>query len=162
MLSLSIEGLDTLEAHLGALPTEVIRDLSTKATALAEALGEKVRGDKLSGQILNARSGDLRASIVSEVTVNGDGIVASVGSVGDIKYATIQEYGGRTAAHEILANKASALAFMIGGAQHFAKRVEHPGSIIPERSYLRSSLEEMRAEIVATLAESVGEAWELS
>ena len=74
---------------------------------------------------------------------------ATVGSFGDIKYAAIQEYGGRTAAHEILPDKASALAFIVGGAMRFARRVEHPGSIIPERAYLSVHLEEMRAEIVA-------------
>ena len=62
--------------------------------------------------------------------------------------------------HEILPVKAEALAFVIGGAQVFARRVEHPGSLIPERSYLRSSLDDMRDEIVAALAEAATETWE--
>ena len=118
-----------------------------------------MRNDKLSGQLLTAVSGDLRASIVSEAGLDGDLVVASVGSAGDVKYAAIQEYGGRTAAHEILPAKANALAFVAGGALHFAKRVEHPGSVIPERSYLRASLEEMTPEIVAALAAAPGETW---
>ena len=65
----------------------------------------------------------------------------------------------RPPAHEILPDKAQALAFVAGGAQRFARKVEHPGSLIPERSYLRSSLEEMRDEIVAALAEAAAEAW---
>ena len=44
--------------------------------------------------------------------------------------------GGRTAAHEILPDKAQALAFVVGGALRFARRVEHPGSTIPARAYL--------------------------
>ena len=32
--------------------------------------------------------------------------------------------------------------------------------MIPERSYLRSSLDDMRDEIVAALAEAVTETWE--
>jgi phage gpG-like protein len=77
-----------------------------------------------------------------------------------VKYAAIQEYGGKTSAHEILPVKAQALAFVIGGVQRFARRVEHPGSLIPERSYLRSSLEDMKGEILAALAEAATETWE--
>ena len=159
MLALALAGADALDARLGAFPAELLTDLAAKTAALAIALGDKVRDEKLSGQVLNARSGDLRASIVSEASVDGNGVVVSVGSAGDLKYAAIQEYGGKTAAHEILPVKANALAFIAGGALHFAKRVAHPGSVIPERSYLRSSLEEMTAEIIATLAVSPGEIW---
>ncbi len=109
--------------------------------------------------MLKARSGALRDSIAAEVSANGDGVLASVGSIGDVKYAAIQEYGGKTAAHEILPTKAQALAFIAGGAERFARKVEHPGSLIPERSYLRSSLDEMSGEIVSAFAEAAAEAW---
>jgi phage gpG-like protein len=159
MLTLGLAGAEALDARLDAFPAQLRNDLAAKAAMLAAALVDKVRNDKLSGQVLNARSGDLRDSIVSEVTIDGAGVTASVGSVG-VKYAAIQEYGGKTSAHEILPAKANALAFMVGGALHFARRVEHPGSLMPERSYLRSSLAEMMAEIVAALAESPAETWE--
>jgi len=42
----------------------------------------------------------------------------------------------------------------------FARKVEHPGSVIPERSYLRSTLEEMGDEIAAALAGAASEALE--
>ena len=45
-------------------------------------------------------------------------------------------------------------------AQHFARKVEHPGSLIPERSYLRSALEDMKDEILASLTDAAAEAWE--
>ena len=51
-------------------------------------------------------------------------------------------------------------AFVAGNGQHFARRVEHPGSVIPERSYLRSSLEDMKDEILAALADCAADAWE--
>ena len=160
MLTLGLIGADALDARLGAFPAELLADLAAKAAALADALAAKVRNDKLSGQVLNVVSGDLRASIVGEATVDGNDVVGSVESMGDVKYAAIQEYGGKTAAHEILPSKADALAFIIGGALRFATRVEHPGSTIPERSYLRSSLEEMTGEIIETLGQSPGEVWE--
>jgi len=160
MLTLGLAGADALDARLGAFPAELLADLAAKAAALADALAAKVRNDKLSGQVLNVVSGDLRASIIGEAGVDGDDVVGSVESAGDIKYAAIQEYGGKTAAHEILPSKADALAFLVGGALRFARRVEHPGSAIPERSYLRSSLEDMTDEIVETLGRSPGDVWE--
>ena len=115
---------------------------------------------KLAGEALESRSGALAASIAAEVSGDGEDVAATVDSFGDVKYAAIQEYGGKTGAHEILPSKASVLAFVTDGAMHFARRVEHPGSLIPERSYLRSSLDEMSAEIVAALAAAASESWE--
>jgi phage gpG-like protein len=160
MFAVELDGLDETSAQLDAYPAALSAALGAKAAELTSALADLVRNDKLSGAVLNARSGALRASIVSVVSTDGDDLVASVGSTGDVKYAAIQEYGGKTAAHEILPAKARALAFMASGALRFARKVEHPGSAIPERSYLRSSLAEMSDEIIAALAEAAAEALE--
>jgi phage gpG-like protein len=64
-----------------------------------------------------------------------------------VPYAAIQEYGGRTAAHEIVATKVRALRFVGAGGLVFAKRIHHPGSTIPARSYLGSALDDLRADI---------------
>ncbi|MDE3175056.1 MAG: hypothetical protein KGM15_02980 [Pseudomonadota bacterium] len=133
--------------------------LEAKARDLAAALATKVRDEKLSGQALQSRSGALKASISADVSVNGSALNATVGSFGDVKYAAIQEYGGRTGAHEILPTKAQALAFVVGGAARFARRVQHPGSTIPAHHYLLSSLDESRDAIVAALANVANEAW---
>jgi phage gpG-like protein len=151
---------DTLNARLDAFAGALGDALAAKAETLALALTEAVKLDKLSGQILAARSGALRDSIAAEVAADGDTIVATVGSLGDLKYAAIQEYGGKTSAHEILPDKAKALAFAAGGAMRFATRVEHPGSTIPGRSYLRATLEEQSDAIVAALAATPQESWE--
>ena len=160
MFALQLDGLKEADARLTAYPAALTAALSAKAAELADALADMVKNDKLSGAVLNTGSGALRDSIAASVSADADGVVASVGSEGDVKYAAIQEYGGKTSAHEILPVKAEALAFVIGGAQVFARRVEHPGSLIPERSYLRSSLDDMRDEIVAALAEAATETWE--
>ncbi len=160
MFALQLDGLKEADAQLTAYPAALTAALSAKAAELAAALADMVKNDKLSGAVLNTRSGALRDSIAASVSTDADSILASVGSEGDVKYAAIQEYGGKTSAHEILPVKAAALAFVIGGAQLFARRVEHPGSLIPERSYLRSSLDDMRDEIVAALADAATETWE--
>ena len=61
----------------------------------------------------------------------------------DVKYAVIHEFGGAIPPHEIVPDKAKALAFVIGGKQTFAARVQMPTVTMPERSYMRSSLVEM-------------------
>ena len=155
----SLAGIDTLDANLAALPDRIARALAAKASVLAHDLVDRVHNDKLAGSALNARSGALAASIDATVTVDETGVVASVGSFGDVKYAAIQEYGGKTAAHDIVASGAKVLAFVEGGAEHFARVVHHPGSQIPARSYLRASLDEMSAEIVDALSATPIEAW---
>jgi phage gpG-like protein len=160
MFALRLDGLDAATARLDAYPAELAAALAAKTAELSAMLADRVRTDKLSGGVLNARSGALKASIAAEVSADGDGARASVGSNGDVPYAAIQEYGGKTAAHEILPVKAEALAFMVGGALRFARKVEHPGSVIPERSYLRSSLDEMSDDIVAALADAARESLE--
>ncbi len=159
MFALELDGLEDASSRLTAYPAALTAALSAKAAKLAAALADLIKDDKLSGAVLNTRTGALKNSIAASISADADGVVASVGSEGDVKYAAIQEYGGKTSAHEILPVKAQALAFVVGGARHFARRVEHPGSLIPERSYLRSSLDEMRDEILAALAEAATEAW---
>jgi phage gpG-like protein len=156
----TLEGADTLDQQLASLPADLLARLEEKARQLAASLADKVREEKLSGGVLQIRTGALKASISSDISIDGNQVNATVGSFGDVKYAAIQEYGGRTSAHEILPDKAQALAFVIGGVQRFARRVEHPGSTIPASGYLQSSLDEAHDEIVEELSSAVREAWE--
>lgn len=159
MLTFALAGDDALAARFDAFPDALSDALAAKAEALAATLAEAVKSEKLSGQALAARSGRLRESIGAEVEAEGDALVATVGSIG-VKYAAIQEYGGRTAAHEILPDKAKTLAFVASGATRFARRVEHPGSAIPAHLYLQSTLDEQREAIAAALAATPQETWE--
>lgn len=91
--------------------------------------------------------------------------------VDDVPYAAIQERGGRTPPHVIEPVNANVLAFMMparlgfsgGGSSAlvFAKKVNHPGSLIPERSYARLALVQMRTPfengIRATVSEALAE-----
>jgi len=81
---------------------------------------------KWPGQILQ-RSGRLAASIVRRSTARE----AVVGT--NVIYAAIQNFGGRTKPHVIRAKNKRALAF--GGI--VVRQINHPGSNIPARPYLR-------------------------
>ena len=117
MFALELEGLDEASARLDAYPAALQAALDAKATELAAALADLVKNDKLSGGCVEhalRRAQRIRSSPLS--LPMRDGFVASVGSEGDVKYAAIQEYGGKTSAHEILPAKARRLAFVAGEA----------------------------------------------
>ncbi|HEV7909783.1 MAG TPA: hypothetical protein VGP28_01560 [Methylocella sp.] len=124
-----------------------------KADALRGALEARIQ-QKLSGEILQTQSGALAASIISSIENDGSDTSVSISSTG-VPYAAIQEFGGKTAAHDIVAVKAKVLEFSAGGGQVFARTVHHPGSTIPSRSYLGSSLAEMRDEIESGFKQAV-------
>ena len=130
-----------------------------QAISLRDNLKSRIQ-QKLSGEVLHIRSGALAGSIVSNIENSGSSISVYVSSIG-VPYAAIQEYGGKTAAHDIIALNAKALAFISSGNQIFARSVHHPGSVIPAHSYLESSLMEVRVEIEIDFKQAVLEALEL-
>lgn len=136
--------------HFQSLPDDLRRNLRPEVVSLTRQLARLVR-EKLSGAVLHKRSGKLFDSIKSEMVETPSELYGRVYSSG-VPYAAIHEYGGVTSPHQIVAKNAKSLAFMLGGQMRFFKMVNHPGSKIPERSYLRSSLDEMRDEIVARLS----------
>lgn len=144
-------------ARLSTMPSSLRAVLRRRIWALTLKLQARVQA-KLSGQVLNVVTGALRRSIQSAVDETDRTVRGRVFSTGDVKYAAIHEFGGRTRAHIITPKKAEALSFMMGGQRVFAKSVNHPGSVMPERSFLRSSLRDMRDEIVREMTQGVVEA----
>jgi phage gpG-like protein len=155
MLALSLR--DGASAALADMPERVRAALSAKANALAAELEAKIQ-QKLAGTVLNARTGALAGSIIATIEDSSANVSVSIATSGDVKYAAIHEFGGTIPPHEIVPDKAKALAFAIGGKQVFAARVNLPAVTMPERSYMRSSLAEMADEIRDELAEAVVEA----
>jgi phage gpG-like protein len=155
MLQLNLDGQNDLIDRFSAMPERLRAALAAKSDALAQRLCSTVVDEKLAGGVLNVASGTLRNSIRWQVIQQGDQIGASIFSDGSAPYAAIQEYGGKSAAHDILPDKARALAFLIRGKMAFARVVHHPGSQIPERSYLRSALDEQGGAINQAFAETL-------
>lgn len=149
MFKIELKGDSELIAKIDAAPQNVRRELTKEITAIVLLLEGHIKRDKLSGQVLHVRSGDLRRSVhaVLPVLQTATGVTGKVGQSGDVKYGAIHEFGGTTPAHVIEAKKGEALAFMMGGKQVFFKKVNHPGSVMPERSYMRSGLADLREEI---------------
>jgi phage gpG-like protein len=155
MFDLSLN--DTASAALAAMPERIRDALSAKANALAGALQAKIQ-QKLSGDVLQMRSGALAGSIGVTIDDSSTDVSVRIAASPDVKYAAIHEFGGTIPPHQIVPNKARALAFLVGGKQVFATRVQLPAVTMPERSYMRSSLNEMADEIRDDFAAAVAEA----
>ena len=154
MITGTVLGDKEVVAHFDAMPAKVHAALLAKTQSLSVKLARYIQEQKLSGQVLKVRSGNLRRSIAFMTTDSADVITGKAYSSGDVKYAAIHEFGGKTAAHDIVPTKAKALAFMMNGKQVFASIVHHPGSVMPERSFMRSGLADMREEIIEGLRQA--------
>jgi phage gpG-like protein len=154
---LDIELQDNASTALAVMPDRLRQALSAKANELTAALQARIQ-QKLAGEVLNARTGALARAITATIDDDSANVAVTVAVYGDIKYAAIHEFCGTIPPHEILPDKARALAFPVGGKRAFAMRVNLPAIAMPQRSYLRSSLAETADEIEAGMAEAVVEA----
>ncbi len=137
---------ESLMARLHAFPQRGLRAIADAIDKTNEETVGYIQKEKLSSRgshTLGVRSGRLRRSIrPSKAAISGSSIVASIGS--NVVYAGIHEFGGRTAPHEIRPRKGKALKFLIGGRAIYARKVNHPGSLIPARAPIRRGIEERK------------------
>jgi len=158
MAAFKLTGADEVLQRFDRLGADVQACLLATSQTLAANLQAHVQQDKLSGQVLNRLSGDLAASIAATVEI-GDGVVtAQVFSANLPPYAAILEFGGVIPAHDVRPVSAQALSFMLEGRQVFSKVAHIPDVTLPAHSYLRSSLQDMAAEITSELQQAVARA----
>jgi hypothetical protein len=75
---------DDYSASLAGMPDRVRQALSSKANVLAIALEAKIQ-QKLSGGVLNMRSGALARSIIATVDESAADVSVRIGTSGDVK-----------------------------------------------------------------------------
>lgn len=142
---------EALSAALDRLASQVSAAVEAKVAVATAGLQRHVIDDKLHGQMLNARTGRLASAVERRVEVKGGSIVGEVFVNDSVPYAAILERGGNTSPHDIVPDKAKALAFAAGGKHVFARMVHHPGSRFPARPYLTSALNDETDGIAAAL-----------
>jgi phage gpG-like protein len=142
---------EALSAGLDRLASDVSSAVEAKVAAATAELQRHVIDDKLHGQMLNARTGRLASAVERIVEVKGGSISGEVFVNDSVRYAAILEHGGSTPPHDIVPDKAKALAFAAGGRSVFARAVHHPGSRFPARPYLASALSDEADKIAAAL-----------
>ncbi len=151
MLTVELVGDRELIAKLTGLPDRLRDSVARVATRLAVEFERNVKL-KLSGAVLNVRTGVLRESIRHQIQQSMDSISVKVGT--DVPYARYQEEGVPHS-WEIRPKSARALMFEVGGKTVFAQRVIHPP--LPARSFLASTLEEMTPQIKADFEAAIRE-----
>ena len=179
-------GVERTLGFFEAFPEKARAKMSSTVKLLAIQLQNLVKSDFLSGQALNVQTGKLRRSITQKTTETPTSFTGIVGT--NTVYAAIHEFGGRTKPHEIRPVHARSLLFkgtgLIGPTQNmtskmgrylktakgairgsidrgelqFAKVVHHPGSKMPQRSFLRAALDRMAPEIRDRLQQAMNEA----
>jgi phage gpG-like protein len=142
MITVEMVGTEQAVSRLEQVTPAVVANVQRSIAKLGVMLQRHVVEDKLSGQVLQMRTGTLRRSIIEQFNPTADGASAVVRATKI--YGRIHEYGGVTPPHVIEPKTpGGVLAFQMGGKTIFARRVNHPGSKIPERSFLRSALRDM-------------------
>lgn len=153
MLTLQVSGIvNALNKVDGIAPKmhAALRDTVTRETLETQRY---VVEEKLSGQVLNARSGAGRRSITAEVVETPDEIRGRVGTT--LGYMLAHEFGATIHHPGSVARVKKALRFVAGGKVVFAKRTRPHLIKLPERSFLRSSLRERAPAILAAVRATV-------
>lgn len=161
-MKFTIEGVDEVSRGIngvGSALTDALKEGIGRACILLAA-GVK---DRLSDQVLRVRTGRLRRSITYRVTDGSDGVVGTVGT--KVKYAGAHEYGfnGVVSVRDYVRRVASRNQY--GAGRRTKKNMTTAGVAfvhshsrrmnIPERSFLRSTLNEMAPDLRAEIEQAV-------
>jgi phage gpG-like protein len=140
MIELSLTGADALTDRLDAIAGRLQAEVQAGLAEAAERLRREIVDNRLSGQVLKARSGRLRGSI-TVVAAN-----QSVSVTSDLPYAAAQEYGFdgvetvRAHVRRIREAFGRPIAEKAVTVRSFARTMQ-----LPARSFMRSALADLEA-----------------
>jgi len=157
-------------AQIRAATPVIVAALAERLTLWMLRLQQKIQGEKLSGQVLQHRSGRLYGSIIEQPTEQvGLQLIGSVtGAGGPAWYGQLHETGGTFHVKEyvrhIAFNQKGEVIRMLTKAGTVRKAVAttkeqivHAHDVtFPERSFMSSSLAEIAEEMVADLQRTAG------
>lgn len=147
MIEVTVPNTEQLQRDLGITRARLLADLKREITRVAVDVTAHVKGNKLSGQVLNVQTGRLRRSVNYRVTETSTGIEARVGT--NVEYARIHEFGFK--------GTVNVREHMRNGKQAYTVRAHTRRVNLPQRSFLRSSLSDMRQDIDSRIARVVGQ-----
>jgi phage gpG-like protein len=148
MIKGTINGAGEVAGKLSGVAGRTRDALRKSVSRLALELLAKVKRDKLSGQVLNVRTGRLRRSITQRVIANGATIQGIVGT--NVEYGKFHEYG-QTIKGELKQKRAALKAGLK------PSRPTLGSGDLPPRSFLRSALADMEPRIREEFAQAVHE-----
>jgi phage gpG-like protein len=136
-----------LQNKINNYEVNIRKALTEEITKLSIKLTNHIRTDKLTGTVLNVRTGRLRNSIKYNVSSNSNQVIGIVST--NVVYARIHEYGSKGSVNVNGFTRKISQAF---GKSITPKTVDVKSHIrrvnMPERSFMRSSLADMKSEIL--------------
>jgi phage gpG-like protein len=162
VISAYLVGDEQLLERLRGLADAVNSGLARCITQLGIDLQRNVQQDKLSGQVLKSRTGTLKSSIDHRVDQTARGTTTDVFT--GLRYGAVHEFGfaGTVSVGASLRRIRQAFGRPIA-EKTISVRAYERRITLPERSFLRSALDEMtpaiRETVDAALAEAVAD-WE--
>lgn len=145
------QGLEELLARLQRASPDIRHRINLATRGAAELVATQARANMRS---LFKGSGKV-ADISVRVTRSGDEVTGTI-TAGGTPYARIHEFGGTIHLPEIFPVQAQALHWVDkSGDDVFARHAAAHDVVIPERSYLRSALEQREADIRRVFDEAV-------
>ena len=154
MITAILIGHEHLSPYLRNIYPSTQAALEESVGRLALKLMRKIKEEKLTGQVLKNRTGTLRRSINQRIDKTETGIVASVGT--NKSYAAAHEYGftGTVTVKEHMRQIKQAFGRPIS-PKNIRVRTHTMQMHLPQRSFLRSALREMDAEIKEGLRDAL-------
>jgi phage gpG-like protein len=134
-----------LAAYLRSIPNGVHTSLLSAMARITIGLQSYIVSQKLQGQVLHHRTGNLGRNVAQEVREDTHGITGIVGVGRTAYYGKVHEYGGSFMVREHV--RTSKLGNQFSVRAHMAT--------YPERSFMRTALAEKAVEIRAKIAEAV-------
>lgn len=156
LISAEVKGDKELQERIDSVTPSLKTNLDRAIAELCIRLSIKVKRDKLSGQVLNVRTGRLRRSITYRVAQAGTLTVA--GYVGtNVKYARRFEKGftGTETVKEHLRKQTKAWGRPMDPPKEVTVRSFSRQVDVPAKSFLASALTEMRPEVRAGIDTAV-------
>jgi phage gpG-like protein len=158
VIAARLVGDDVVLEWLRGAQDTLASGIAQAITQLGIDLQRHIQDDELSGQMLAVRSGSLKSSIDLQIDQDSEGISATVYS--DSKYAAAHEYGfaGTVDVKASLRRITAAFGRPISEKTINVRAYRHRMEL-PERSFMRSALENMdpaiRDEVEAALLEAL-------
>ena len=152
-LTLEVLNLDSWNQRLDNLTPRMRQALRIGIDRSTTLLLSYVKLAKLSGQVLNRRTGTLSRSINRRVVDTPEGVEGTVGT--NVEYARIHEFGGTV----------TIKAHMARMTQVFGRKLASPIQVFvqahaatyPQRSFLRSAYDDKKADIKAEMQMAVAQ-----
>lgn len=160
MIEFEIRGDTEIIARITRTADRIAGEIQRALNTVNTQLQRHIQSDKLSGQVLKSRTGNLKRSIVQiPATIETGAISGGVGLGSEAPYGLIHEFGGTLQIPEVTPRTARALHWIgKSGEEVFAMRARAHDVVMPERSFMRSSFAEFRDRIETQIRAAAVEA----